>query len=109
MPLLAGIVLAWISVVVVVWPFLRRANATHNDDDPIVELRRRRETVYEEARVLHNDHLLGDIPVAEYEPRFQAHRVLAAELLRDEERLQQLNRRLEEEVLELRQKVGTES
>lgn len=107
MPLLIGIVLALISLVVLVWPFLNRQNATHDDDDPVVEFRRRREAVYEEARVLHNDHLLGDVPLLEYEPRFQAHRVQAAELLRDEERLQELDGRLEEDILQLRQKAGT--
>lgn len=107
MPLLAGIVLAWISVLILVWPFLRRENTAH-DDDPIVELRRRREAVYEEVRVLHNDHLLGDIPLADYEPRLHVHRVKAAELLRDEERLQELDARLEEDILELRQTIGTE-
>jgi hypothetical protein len=108
MPLLAGIVLAWVSVLVLVWPFLRRENTVHDDDDPVVEIRRRREAVYEESRILHNDHLLGDVPLVEYEPRFQTHRVLAAELLRDEERLQELAGQLEEEILEMRRKVGTE-
>lgn len=107
MPLLAGIVLAWASVLVLVWPFLRREKAVHDDDDPVVEIRRRREAVYEEARILHNDHFLGDVPLVEYEPRFQAHRVQAAELLRDEERLQELDGRLEEDILKLRQKAGT--
>lgn len=108
MPLLAGIILAWVSVLVLVWPFLRRENTANEDDDPVVEIRRRREVVYEEARVLHNDHLLGDVPLVDYEPRFQAHRIRAAELLRDEERLQELDSQLEEAILELRQKVGAE-
>jgi hypothetical protein len=108
MPLLIGMVLAWVSVLVLVWPFLKHGNAAHDDDDPIVGIRRRREAVYEEARVLHNDHLLGDVPLVEYEPRFRAYRVLAAELLRDEERLKDLDSRLEEDILEVRRKAGTE-
>ena len=96
-------------MLVLVWPFLKRGNAAHNDDDPIIEIRKRREAVYEEARILHNDHLLGDVPLVEYEPRAQAYRIRAAELLRDEERLHDLGRRLEEDILDLRRKAGPES
>ena len=108
MPLLVGIVLAWVSLVVLVWPFLKREITAHDDDDPITELQKLRQAIYEEIRVLHNDRLLGDVPAIEYEPRFQAHRVRAAQLLLEEERLQELDGRLEQDILELRQKVGTE-
>ncbi len=87
-------------------PFLRKKDKPSRGSDPILELQKRRTAIYQEVRVLHDDHMLGHVPQDQYERRLQPHRLLAATLLREEERLRALESRLEEEILHFRNDTG---
>lgn len=102
MALVIGATLAFLSLAVAVLPFLRRKFAPLQGMDVTLELEKRREAVYQEVRTLHSDYVLGDVPQAEYEERLQAHRLMAAALLRQQERLHELDQRLEEEIRRIR-------
>ena len=97
-----GSVLAAVSLVVLLLPFLRRLTTTAVAGDPIQELRREREALYQETRILRQDFDLGHFSEEEYQARFQTNRLRAATLLRRQDELEALNRQLEEEIRGLR-------
>ena len=101
-----GLALVGLCLLVVAGPFFRKKDEPSRGSDPILDLRKRRSAVYDEVRVLHNDHMLGHVPQDQYERRLQPHRLLAATLLREEERLRALDSRLEEDILHLRIDTG---
>ena len=103
-----GGVLAAVSLVVLLLPFLRRLTTTAFATDPIQELRSERETLYQETRILRQDFDLGHFSDEEYRTRLQANRLLAATLLRRQDELENMSRELEKEVLALRTLTAAE-
>ncbi len=103
---LIGALLSLAVLAVVAVPFLRGRREAVLSDGPIEYLRERRQALYREAQVLHNDWTVGQAPEQEYQERMQGYRLQAATLLREEERLLELKEELDEEVLALRGKAG---
>ena len=103
-----GSVLAVVSLVILLLPFLRRLTTTAAAGDPIQELRREREALYEETRILRQDFDLGHFSDEEYRTRFQANRLLAATLLRRQDELEAMSREFEEDILALRTLTAAE-
>ncbi len=96
-----------VSLVVVLYPLLLpRAESSGLEDDPAEELadrlRRARDRVYEEMRVLQQEHFLHHLTDAEYQERVRAARVQAAVLLRQQQRVREtvvgLDQTLEAEI-----------
>ncbi len=109
MALVIGLALAALCLGVVAMPFLqKRRGAPSEYTDPISELEQRRNGIYQEARTLHNDYVLGDVTLANYQERLQEYRLQAAQLLYQQERLQDLDQRLEAEILSHRSAAGLE-
>ncbi|MBI4340056.1 MAG: hypothetical protein HY680_08915 [Chloroflexi bacterium] len=99
---LIGIVLGLLALGVVALPFLKRGHPL-GGGDALEVLQERRKGIYRDIQVLHNDLNVGQVSQLEYQERLQAYRLQAALLLRDEDRFQELDQRLEEAVLALRQ------
>ena len=100
MPLAIGLALAALCLGAVAFPFLRKSNnAPPEYGDPILEMEQRRQAIYREAGALHNDYVLGDVPLADYQERLQEYRLQAAHLLYQQEHLRELDRGLEAEIL----------
>lgn len=98
-----GLALAAICLWAVGHPLLRkRSSSPSEQSDPIAEMEQRRKGIYQEARTLHNDYVLGDVPVGHYQERLQEYRLQAAQFLLLQERLQELDQRLEVEIASLR-------
>ncbi len=98
-----GAIVAAAGLVVLMLPFLRRIAPTATAVmDPIQKLRRERNALYQETRILRQDFDLGHFSDEEYQARFQTNRLRAAALLRRQDELEALNRQLEEEILSLR-------
>ncbi len=96
-----------VSLAVVLYPLLLpRAEASGLESDPAEELaerlRRARDRVYEEMRVLQQEHFLHHLTDAEYQERVRTARVRAALLLRQQQRVREtvagLDRALEAEI-----------
>jgi len=103
-----GSVLAAVSLVVLLLPFLRRLTTTAVAGDPTQELRREREALYQETRILRQDFDLGHFSGEEYRTRLQVNRLLAATLLRRQDELEAMNREFEEEISALRTLTAAE-
>ena len=101
MSLAIGIGLALFSLVVLAVPFLRGSTA-RRFQDPVSGLQKRREAIYQEARVLQSDLALGHLSQESYEERLREYRIQAAELLRQEDDSRELGSSLEEEIRDLR-------
>jgi DNA-directed RNA polymerase subunit RPC12/RpoP len=101
MSLAIGIGLALFSLVVLAVPFLRGSPA-RRFQDTVSGLQKRREAIYQEARVLQSDLALGHLSQEEYEERLREYRIQAAELLRQEDNSRELGISLEEEIRDLR-------
>ena len=104
-----------VSVVVVLYPALtRRADAEATEDTAqwlAESLRRARDRVYEELRVLQQEHFLRHLSDEEYQARLQAARVAAALLLRQQQQVQEtvaaLDLALEDEIRRAAQQSGS--
>ena len=81
------------SLVVLAYPFLARRSAREGLDDAAEELaqrlRRSRDRVYEEIRALQQEYFLGNLTEEEYQEQLQAARMEAAELMREQQEVQQ--------------------
>lgn len=97
-----GLALGALSLGLVAYPFFRRRGVPLDYTDPILELQRRRQAIYQEVRLLENDYALGNVPPAEHQERLQGYRLDAAKLLYQEERLIALGQLLEREILQAR-------
>jgi hypothetical protein len=114
MALLLGLLLALASIALLAWPILRRKQTVSSSAlslDSLEDLQWRQHQVYDEIKTLILDYELGNIPPEEYEERLGAYRLGAADLLRQQERLQHeltyLEGELEDRVLALRMSWGT--
>ena len=95
-----------VGLLVVLYPALFRHDADADSQDPSEEtaqnLRRARDRVYEELRVLQQEHFLHHLSDEEYQEQLHSARVQAALLLRQQQRLREdtgeLDQMLEEEV-----------
>ncbi|MSQ22033.1 MAG: hypothetical protein EXR53_01825 [Dehalococcoidia bacterium] len=102
-----GLALAVLCLWAVGHPLLRkRSGGLSAYTDPISELAQQRQAIYQEARTLHNDYVLGDVLLADYQKRLQEYRLQAARLLYRQERLQELDQRLEAEIQSRRSAGG---
>ena len=75
----------------VLWPFFtRRATTQMNSpaDDLRRSLRRARERIYEEIKVLQQERFMRDLTDEAYQAQLQALRLRAAELMREQESVQ---------------------
>ena len=98
MGLIIGILLGLLSLVVLVLPFFRRGRVGELNDRNPGGLREKRISIYQEIRTLENDLNLGQVSSEDYEKRLQDYRLRAAELLMEEEELEQIDLDLEEEI-----------
>ena len=109
MALLIGMALAVLCLAAVAMPFIQKwRGARPEDTDPISEIEQRRKGIYLEARTLHNDYVLGDLTLTNYQERLQEYRLQAAQLLYQQERLEELDQRLEVEILSHRRTAEPE-
>lgn len=104
---LIGALLGLAALGVAAFPFVRKRRLPPEPLDVIEELQGRRQAVYRDVQVLHNDWVVGQVPDSEHQERLQTLRLQAALLLREEMGLRQREESLEEEVLALRGKVPT--
>ena len=109
-----GLSFAFLAILLLAWPVLRRSRAAPNtvpSQDPLSEVALRRSRIYDDIKTLVLDHELGNIPDQEYEEKLAAYRIDAARAIRDQEQLHQaqasLEDDLEREVLELRRSWGS--
>ena len=117
MPYLLGLLLALAAAALIAWPLLRARRAAAPPGpgalDALRETQRLRRQVYDEIRTLDLDRELGHVPNEQYEETLEAHRVRAAILLRQEERIRgelaQLMADVEDDVLALRLASGSVS
>ncbi len=98
MGLIIGILLGLFSLVILALPFLRRERAGGLRTGNAGSLREKRVSIYHEIRTLENDLNLGQVSPEDYEKRLQDYRLRAAELLMEEEELEQIDLDLEEEI-----------
>ena len=109
MAFILGLSFAFLAILLLAWPVLRRSRAAPDatpSPDPLSEVALRRSRIYDDIKTLVLDHELGNIPDQEYEEKLAAYRIDAARAIRDQEQLQQVQATLEDalerEVLELR-------
>ena len=108
MAVAVGLALATVCLMVLLMPFRRRGIVALRTEDPIAELLREREHIYEEVRGLRHDFDLGHVPEEEYRRRLEDHRLRAATMLQQQERLEDRERQLEEDILALGDPQGQE-
>jgi len=92
------------ALAVVLYPVLFGRSDQAEAEDPAEELaqslRRARDRVYEEIRVLQQEHFLHHLTQEEYQERLQAARVQAALLLREQQRVRETVAELDQAVEE---------
>ena len=115
MPYLLGLLLALAAAALIAWPMLRSRRASplprRSALDELIEVRRRRNLVYDDIQTLRLDQELGHVTADQYSEAFESHRLRAALLLRQEEEIMaelapRMNE-IEDEVLAFRQKSGS--
>ena len=109
MAIFIGALLALLSVAVIMLPFLKRWQGTRktvllNGFDETI---REREAIYETVRTLRLDYEMGNVGEDEFKAQLQSYRLQAADVLRKMERLRDVERQVEEEVLSLRKSLGS--
>ena len=114
MPFFLGLVFAFVAILVLAWPILRRGRAGRGaatPPDALSEIARLRARIYDDIKTLALDYELGNVPAEEYNAKLAAFRLEAARALRDQEQLQQAHAALEDdlerETLELRKSWGS--
>lgn len=114
MAVVVGLTFAFLAIVALAWPVLRRRRsraAQEAPPDAIQEALRRRDRVYDDIKTLILDHELGNVPADEYAQKLAAFRIDAARAIRDLEQVRQAGAEqddeLESEVLELRRTWGS--
>ena len=115
MPYLLGLLLALTAAALIAWPLLRSRRASplprRSAIDGLREVQRRRSQAYDDIQTLGLDRELGNVTAEQYTEAFEAHRLRAALLLRQEEEIMaelapRMNE-IEDEVLAFRQKSGS--
>ena len=99
------------AIAVLIYPFWKARHGSVSLDDLVREmessLRRARERVYEEIRVLQQEYFLGNMTEDEYRAQLQSARQRAAELIREQQQVRQtaaaIENRVDAELLELTQ------
>ena len=98
---IATIVLATI-LLVLIYPLVTHRRGREMIDDSAFELaqrlRRSRDRVYEEIRALQQEYFLGNLTEEEHQRQFQNARLEAAELMRQQQQIQQTITGIEAEV-----------
>ncbi len=114
MAFILGLSFAFLAILLLAWPVLRRNRAAPDatpSQAPLSQVALRRSRIYDDIKTLVLDHELGNIPDQEYEEKLAVYRIDAARAIRDQEQLQQaqatLEDDLEREVLELRRSWGS--
>ena len=107
-------VLVAVSLAVVIYPFVTRSTEHDRLEDPAEELaqqlRRSRDRVYEELRALQQEYFLKSLTEEEYRAQLEAARLQAAQLLRDQQRVQETIADVDETVEEqMRDATGERS
>ncbi len=91
MTILVLTLLVLVAIVVLVYPFWAARYGGVLFDDPARDLeagiRRARDRVYEEIRALQQEYFLGNMTEAEYRAQLQAARQRAAELIREQQQV----------------------
>ena len=109
MTILTLTLLLIVTVAVLGYPFWAARHGGISFDDPVRDLedgiRRARDRVYEEIRALQQEYFLGNTTEAEYRAQLQAARRRAAELIREQQQVNEtaaaIERRVESEMQEL--------
>ena len=114
MPFILGLSFAFLAILALAWPILRRRRSEAAPDamrDDLQEAVRRRDRVYDDIKTLMLDHELGNVPDKEYAEKLAAFRIDAARAIRDLEQVRQsslqVGDELEDEVLALRRSWGS--
>ena len=114
MAVVVGLTFAFLAIVALAWPVLKRRRSRVTQEAPpdaIQEALRRRDRVYDDIKTLILDHELGNVPGDEYAQKLAAFRIDAARAIRDLEQVRQAGAEedddLENEVLELRRTWGS--
>ena len=106
MAVVISVILAILAIGVAILPFIEerlRLQGTPPRNASLVGAKRGRDAIYDDIRTLQLEYDLGSIEEGDYRDRLRAYRVEAAKALRDQDRLEQeLDRRLEEEILDAR-------
>ena len=93
MTILLGTLLVLLAIAVVVWPFWIARHGPRRLEDPAIELsqalRRARDRVYEEIRVLQQEYFLKVLTEDDYRRQLDAARLRAAELLREQQHVEE--------------------
>ena len=89
MPYLLGLVLALAAAALIAWPLLRSRRSSrvpHRSAlDALKEVQHQRAQAYDDIRILGLDRELGHVTAEQYADAYEAHRLRAALLLRQEE------------------------
>ena len=97
------------SVAVLAYPLLvrRPPGPDEQAEELALGLRKARDRVYEEIRALQQEHFLESVSQAEYEEQLQAARLRAAELLAQQQQVQQTLASIDEAVEEQMRLAGS--
>ena len=97
------------SVAVLAYPLLvrRSANPDEQAEELSLGLRKARDRVYEEIRVLQQEYFLQTISQEAYAEQLQAARLRAAELLAQQQQVQETLRSIDEDVEEQMRRAGS--
>ena len=115
MPYLLGLLLALAAAALIAWPLLRARRSSplprRGALDALKEVQHQRAQAYDDIRVLGLDRELGHVTADQYAEAYEAHRLRAALLLRQEEDIRaELTPRMneiEDDVLAVRLKSGS--
>lgn len=115
MPYLLGLFLALAAAALIAWPLLRSRRSSRIPRrgalDALKEVQHQRAQAYDDIRILGLDRELGHVTADQYAEAYEAHRLRAALLLRQEEDIRaELTPRMnniEDEVLALRVATGS--
>ena len=97
------------SVAVLAYPLLVRRSRSPEEqaEELALGLRKARDRVYEEIRVLQQEHFLQSVSQSEYEEQLQAARLRAADLLAQQQQVQQTLEAIDETVEEQMRLAGS--
>lgn len=99
MTILVVTLLTLAAVAVLAYPFWRTRDDEARANELAIELarsiRRARDRVYEEIRVLQQEYFLGNLTEAEYQEQLRAARLRAAGLLREQQQVEETVRSIE--------------
>ncbi len=104
MTILLATLLVAATVAIVLYPIWRGRGGAHRLDDPGVgirdRLRRARDRTYEEIRALQQERFMRDLSDEEYQAQLDELRVRAAELIREQDRVQETLAEMEDAIEE---------